>query len=257
MEFVRSHQADLHTAVIGDVNAPAVTMLHGLLTGSMATWYFNAAGNLVDDYKVVLYDLRGHGKSSRTETGYDIGTMVDDLLAIIDHHQLEKTSLVGHSFGGLVALHFALQHPERVSQLILVDIPLPASEYVARHFSHVTDDNKQALFEALPADIKEQLNANKRGVKRALSHLEFLLFNSSLLSDLREAVDVSNDELAAIQCPVHCIYGEQSDCKAVAERLISTIKDATIEWLPSGHFIPVEAPMLLSHSIKEYLRGTH
>lgn len=257
MHFVRSHQADLHTALIGDAAAPAVTMVHGLLTGSMATWYFNAAGALVEDYKVVLYDLRGHGKSSRTEHGYDMATMVDDLLAVIDYHQLDETILVGHSFGGLVALHFAIAHPDRVSQLILVDIPLPASDYVARHFSHVTDENKQALFEALPEDIKDQLNANKRGVKRALGHLEFLLFGSSLLADLRQSKDLSNAELAAIDCPVHCIYGEKSDCKAVAERLINTIKDATIEWLPAGHFIPVEAPMLLSNSIKEYLRGTH
>ena len=103
-----------------------VVMIHGLLTGSSASWYFTCAPALAQQHRVLLYDLRGHGKSSRPEAGYDTATLAEDLDGLLDAMQIRgPVSVVGHSYGALVATRFALAHPERVDRLALVEAPLP------------------------------------------------------------------------------------------------------------------------------------
>src|SRR5207248_1905261 len=71
---------------------------------------------------VVLYDLRGHGRSERPAVGYTLADMVDDLGALLDALAIaEPVALVGNSFGGLLALAFASRHPQRVERVVLID----------------------------------------------------------------------------------------------------------------------------------------
>jgi len=71
-------------------------------------------------YKVIVYDHRGHGKSDKPKANYSIETLSNDLYSIIKELNLDKVTLVGHSMGGMTALTFALNHPDKVSKLILV-----------------------------------------------------------------------------------------------------------------------------------------
>src|SRR5512147_3219033 len=102
-------------------------MLHGLIVGSLAGWYFGPAGRLAQRHRVLLHDLRGHGRSDRTASGYDTHTLAGDLEALLDLAGDGPVTLVGHSYGALVALRFALRWPERVARLALVEAPLPPS----------------------------------------------------------------------------------------------------------------------------------
>ena len=105
----------------------SVVMLHGLLIGSLASWYFTAAPALAKRHRVMLYDLRGHGRSERVASGYDLVTQTGDLQELADRFDDRPIDLVGHSYGGLIALRFALDHPGRVRRLVLVEAPLPPS----------------------------------------------------------------------------------------------------------------------------------
>ena len=66
-------------------------------------------------------DQRGHGLSSKPNQGYDFETVTNDLYLFLGANQIDKPLLVGHSWGGSVALNFAAHHPEMVSGLCLVD----------------------------------------------------------------------------------------------------------------------------------------
>src|SRR5262245_10340480 len=68
-------------------------------------------------FRVVRYDIRPFGESNRVDKPYSVP---DDLLRLLDHLQVTRAHLVGHSFGGGAALDFALLHPERVASLTLV-----------------------------------------------------------------------------------------------------------------------------------------
>ncbi|MFC7562663.1 alpha/beta fold hydrolase [Actinomadura namibiensis] len=117
---VRHHVVDLGRELPG---APAdpVVMLHGLLTGSAASWFFTVAPALARTRRVRLPDWRGHGRSERTPTGYGTAALAADLADLTT--DLPPFALVGHSYGAAVAVRFALTRPGRVTRLALVDPP--------------------------------------------------------------------------------------------------------------------------------------
>ena len=109
-----------------------VVMVHGLAS-SLAFWYSGTILPLRHHYRVTAFDLRGHGYSSMPPSGYTHMHMAEDLAVLVDRLGLEKFHLVGHSFGGLVSISYALQHPQRLRSLVLADVPLneinPASQW--------------------------------------------------------------------------------------------------------------------------------
>jgi 3-oxoadipate enol-lactonase len=84
------------------------------------TSWNEAASLLENDFDVILPDLRGFGQSTTIETPYSMSDMADDLAGLLDHLEIEKVALAGHSMGGYVALAFAKKYPQRVSGLGLV-----------------------------------------------------------------------------------------------------------------------------------------
>jgi 3-oxoadipate enol-lactonase len=70
------------------------------------------------DFKVLRYDLRGHGGSETTAGDYTIDILVRDLRTLLDEKRIEKTSLVGLGLGGAIAQAFAIEHPARVERLM-------------------------------------------------------------------------------------------------------------------------------------------
>jgi pimeloyl-ACP methyl ester carboxylesterase len=80
-------------------------------------------------YKLIVYDHRGHGRSDKPEGNYSIKTLASDLNALTRKLDLGKVTLIGHSMGGKVAMNFALEYPQRIDKLIVVDMsvrPYPA-----------------------------------------------------------------------------------------------------------------------------------
>ena len=80
---------------------------------------------LPEELYVIAPDLRGHGASDKTETGYEIEDLAADLHALVTALNLQQIDLVAHSSGAAVAMEFALEHQELLSTLVLVD-PVPA-----------------------------------------------------------------------------------------------------------------------------------
>lgn len=104
---------------LGGAGRPRLVLLHGLL-GSSRNWQTTGA-DLTATFHVCALDLRNHGKSPHAPS-ITYQEMVDDVLAWMDAHDVRKTTLLGHSLGGKVAMLIACRHPERVERLIVVDI---------------------------------------------------------------------------------------------------------------------------------------
>jgi len=104
---------DLYYEVYG--NGKPVILLHGG-GADLRDWTF-VAPLLARNYKVVAFDGRGAGKSP---SPVEPANYVEDLRALLDHLEIDKTALVGHSLGGQIATDFALTYPKRVSELVLV-----------------------------------------------------------------------------------------------------------------------------------------
>ena len=99
-----------------------LVILHGLF-GTLDNWQTLARRWATEaDLRVISVDLRNHGRSFHSPE-HTYAVMAQDVLALFDHLQLgPDTTLMGHSMGGKVAMRLALDHPERLAQLIVVDI---------------------------------------------------------------------------------------------------------------------------------------
>ncbi len=94
-------------------------LLHGL--ASQAHIYDLVAPLLARNFRVVALDQRGHGESDKPTAGYDMPSVARDLLAVMDALQFRQAIVVGHSWGGNVAVQFAAQFPQRTAAIVLVD----------------------------------------------------------------------------------------------------------------------------------------
>ncbi|GHO53598.1 alpha/beta fold hydrolase [Ktedonobacter robiniae] len=101
-------------------NIPLI-LLHGL--GATADTWHLVAGRLYKHSPVIAFDLRGHGLSEQPETGYDLVNIAEDVVHGMAALGLGQVALVGHGWGGRVALALAARHPALISHLVLVDCP--------------------------------------------------------------------------------------------------------------------------------------
>lgn len=106
---------------IGDPEAPAVVLLHGF-TADHRMWR-PVIDAFTADYRVIAPDLRGHGASDAPDDldTYTMPAYSEDVGALLDHLGIDLCAMVGCSFGGMVALQFATDNPERVAGLVLTD----------------------------------------------------------------------------------------------------------------------------------------
>src|SRR4051794_2823464 len=104
---------------------PDLVMLHGFL-GNQAVWHLYIVPQLRRHFRVTTYDLRGHGYSEVTPSGYTAENMAGDLKLFLEQMGIERPILVGHSFGADICMYFSLLYPERVSKLIALEPGLAA-----------------------------------------------------------------------------------------------------------------------------------
>jgi pimeloyl-ACP methyl ester carboxylesterase len=251
MQLVTDDGVKLHVQELGQ--GPPVIMLHGLLVGNMSTWYFTAAPELARTHRVILFDLRGHGLSARATSGYDVESLTSDLESIVGRLTDEPVSLVGHSYGALVALTFALRRPKRVRKLAVVEAPLPPSSLT--ELDRFLGSTPSEMLEALPDVIKTALLESRRKRARLADTLRFLAEESSLIDDVRRAKDLPDQALAAIGCPLLAVYGTASSCRAAGVRLARVVPDARLVELEGGHFLPLEHPRALSGWLRRFIDG--
>ena len=103
---------------LGALEKPPLVLLHG--THDHALGMVVATLKLLEDYRIIGIDLRGHGQSDKPGN-YTLLALLADLRCVIDALQLKRISLVAHSLGGHVAIRFAAAYPDEVVRMMLLD----------------------------------------------------------------------------------------------------------------------------------------
>ena len=133
-----------------------VVILHGLF-GLSDNWV-TFGRSLAEDYAVFIPDLRNHGQSPHSRI-FDFPSLVDDIYELQEQLSLPAITLVGHSLGGKTAMFYAMQNPERVNKLVVVDISLRRSPPNRQH---------QVLLDAMLA-VDFTTAASRSDVERQLA----------------------------------------------------------------------------------------
>ncbi|HEY3142050.1 MAG TPA: alpha/beta hydrolase [Acidimicrobiales bacterium] len=193
----------------GDAADATVVMLHGMLVDNLSSLYYTTAPAVADFADVLLYDLRGHGRTERPPSGYGLDQGVDDLLAMLDLQGISRpVYLLGNSYGGTIGLATAQRYPERVAGLILIE----AHFSVEGWSEEFAKDLELAGFGLDAEDMQRWLDAHAgRKINKLADQALSLVGQTSMIADLRGAPTLHADALRAIDCPTIAIYGEYSD----------------------------------------------
>lgn len=250
-------------------NGPPLLLLHGNpQTGAM--WHL-VAPKLAEDFTVVVTDLRGYGGSSKPETDEEHGPyskreMAEDQISVMRHFGFESFALCGHDRGGRVGYRMALDHPEVVTKLAVLDI-VPTWEAFSRSDMSFGLGYWHWFFLAQPYDLPERLLAADpekslfRGGSetfapgameeyvRCLRDPETI---HAICEDYRAAATIdfthdAEDREAGkkITCPLLALWGNKGNLEEwydVLEVWRGWAEDVRGKSIDSGHYIPEEAP---------------
>lgn len=98
---------------------PVIIFAHGLLWSTRM--YDEQVAYFKKNYRCIAFDFRGQGQSQITKDGYDMDSLTDDVIALMDALAIQKCNFIGLSMGGFVGQRIAITHPERLLSLVLLE----------------------------------------------------------------------------------------------------------------------------------------
>ncbi|MFF3212901.1 alpha/beta fold hydrolase [Streptomyces sp. NPDC002886] len=236
---------------------PVVVFLHGLVVDNLSSFYCPLAVPVARaGHEVVLYDLRGHGRTERPATGYDSRTAVRDLFALLGALGLGRrpVHLVGNSYGGTLALHAALARPDLVAGLTLLEPPLSGA-----WVDNMVDTLSAAALgledSAVPAEL---LALRLRKAANLTAIADDLLNRTTLIDDVAASRTFTPADYAGLRCPVLIVCGEHSELVPGARELARHAPHVTaVEILPGlGHDVLKESSGALRAAVLAHLDAT-
>lgn len=125
-QFIKTNNVKLHVMTDGPENGPSVVLLHGFPEFHYG-WRKQIPALVEAGFHVIVPDQRGYNLSEKPRgvTAYDVNTLAKDIVGLFDHFKVEKANLVGHDWGAAVAWTVALNHPERLKKLAILNVPHP------------------------------------------------------------------------------------------------------------------------------------
>ena len=209
---------------------PVIIAIHGLGVVDGASMSMTVGMPLAKHFDVIMYDLRGHGRSEFVTSGFRVVDHMEDLLALIDVLGIEgPVHLLTGSYGGTVGITTALHHPDRVASLAMVDpmFPLPDwGENLAKALEYFSERLTEG---ATVEDVMDffQTSARRRAMM-LYTRGRKLLFETTLLEDVRTEQGLTVEEYARITCPVMGVFGMDSAIYVLSMLLKELIKQAEI-----------------------------
>lgn len=247
MAFARVNGVVLHHDVRGRPDGPALVFSNSL--GTDFRIWDKVAGTLGDDYRIVLYDKRGHGLSEATPAPYRLIDHVHDLAALLDHLGIEKAGVVGLSVGGLIAQGLAAMRPDHVAALVLCDTAhkIGNDELWNTRIDAVTKNGIESIAGAIlerwfTVGYRDPENADYVGYTAMLTRTNVDGYAGTCAA-LRDA-DLT-ESTRALKLPVLCVVGDQ-DGSTPPDLVRSTadlIEGARFEIIAgAGHLPCIERP---------------
>lgn len=269
MPKLQANGVNLHYFQTGQ--GPNVVMIHGM-TGNLAIWHFTVMPGIRDDFRLMMFDLRGHGRSEMPPTGYTSRDMAEDLVALMDKLGIERTHLIGHSLGADIALHMAILYPERVDRIVAIEAGVAALVYLrkdeewagwAEWAKGIENYSGIKVPREKWSDVRYMLRAcvdipiqfgPARGLPRKREQLLALVEDTTLVKDYEEAAGMTLETIATIHNPVLLIYGDTSTYIGTYDALVKTLPNVRTFLLPGGdHFGILDRPQELIAPIRDFL----
>jgi 3-oxoadipate enol-lactonase len=253
---------------------PDVVLIHAV-TSNMTMWMFSGImEDLSANFRVTAYDLRGHGMSDCPPSGYTSREMAQDLKKLFTALDLQSAYLIGHSFGGCIAMQAALLYPEIVEGVVISDTYFPGLCHLepmlhqmpmwkkwCEMFGRVGADvgekvDFKRLFQVVQDLTPEQLEALEKErdplFLRWLNHLARLA-KTSCGEDIFHEAGLSSEKIRTVNKPIFALYDEHTAFQATRD-FFESLPNCVVESIPAAnHFAPLENPTVFSNLVQKYL----
>ena len=239
-----------------------VIILHGLF-GMLDNWQ-TIAKKLAEDYMVYIVDQRNHGRSPRMEA-HNYGAMAEDLAAFMESKWIHSAHIIGHSMGGKTAMRMAMDYPDIVESLTVIDISPTASTR-----------GHDAVFDALNSVDIDQLEKRSDAQKAMREHvqeegvIQFLLKNLTRKKEggytWKMNLPIIEQDYERILDPIVCTAPYEEACLFIkggrSQHIVDTDLPLMKECFPNyqmkeiseaGHWVHAEAPDLTLQMLREFL----
>lgn len=255
----------LHYLDWGNPGAVPMVLVHSL-TGSAHYWDFFAR-SLRRDYHVVALDQRGHGDSSRAEK-YGPREYVADLTGFMDALGLTGMVLIGHSLGGINAIVYAAEHPDRVSQLVIVDIGPEIAPSGAEEIRRIiasrpeTFNSEEEVFRQIH---KERPYHSEAFIRHLIKYTMRRDASGGIIYKYDPAlrrVKISSSKwlwpfLRQVVCPTLVVRGADSNMllPEAARKMVEALPfGATVVIERATHGVPGDNPEAFEAAVRQFLR---
>lgn len=209
-----------------------IILLHG--NGGDSEYFHFQIDEFSKHYKVFAIDTRGHGKTPRGASPFNMRQFAKDLLFFMDEKKIENANLLGFSDGGNIALLFALAYPERVLKLIIDGANLNPSG--------VDDEINRSIIEAYE-EAKKQSEYDEKENLRA--EMMLLMINDPNIAPI---------ELFQIKAETLVLAGTDDLIKEEHTKLIArSIPNSTLKFIQGGHLIAVDNPEDFNKAVMDFL----
>jgi pimeloyl-ACP methyl ester carboxylesterase len=205
--------------------------------------------------RVIRLDLRGHGESGGAGVR-TIDELAKDVLALLDHLKIERSVLIGHSMGGMIAQTIALAHPERVERMVLVNsigrmaysrgrgLLMAVSTLVP--FKLFVATNIQRAF--APGYPREEIRQYVKSSADTPREVVMTLYGAMRAFDVLDRVG----EIRTPTLMIHGYHDIQLPLKQML-RMAKSYPDATVRIVDAGHELPVEKPAELTAALDAFV----
>ncbi len=236
----------LHYAEYGNPDGEPVVFVHGWPDSWFS--FSRVLPLLPESLRGVAVDQRGFGDSDRPESGYAIPEMGADVIAFLDALQIDRATLVGHSFGSFVARQAAIAHPQRVAALALIGTGFAAATPVMRDLQNALRD----LPDPIPATFARDFQASTVYRPVPAEFFERIVAESLKLPPRlwRLAIDrlveyEDSRQLALIEAPTLLLWGDRDALfsRAAQDRFMAALPAARLTiYEETGHCPNWERP---------------
>lgn len=259
MPFATHRAARIYWRLQGRDEAPVIVLLHGI--GTDHGLFDQIVPLLIDDFRLLRIDIRGHGASDATAGDYDLPLLAGDVLAVMDAADVSRAVLCGVSLGGMIGMELACSAPDRFAGMILACTSPDVREFFTERVLTVRKEGTAAGI----ADGSSRVLMSEEWRKAHPGYVDAVRYALSSISvdgytgcgaAIRD-MDVI-DRLPSVQLPVLVLAGEKDAPTPFAghgERIVETIPGADVAILPTGHWACVEAPDLFAAHVREFARN--
>lgn len=253
-----SNGISIHYVVEGQ--GPWVVMSHSLAC-NVSMWDEQAAV-LARSFRVLRFDTRGHGATDAPAGAYDLDTLADDLVGLLDVLKVDHAHYVGLSMGGMIGMTAALKHPARFASLALCDtssrVPPEAAPVWEGRIKAAKEQGMEPLVEpTLQRWFTEPFYTAQKAVMTRVGQMIRSTPVAGYIGCCHAIPKINlTDRLGAIRCPARVIVGDQDVGTPVAmsRAIQEAIPGSDLVVIPSAsHLSNLEQPQAFNRALTEFL----